>query len=327
MTPFRSFRARMIFGSVLWTLGLLVITTLIGMAVIHRFPHMVLIVHTSALIISATVCVVLGVSLLRYGLSPFDALRQRLAAVRDGRSRRVDGDYPSEVQPLVDDLNTLLEHREIVVSRAISKAGDLAHGLKTPLAVLRHEAVIAAADGHGELAAVLNQQIDRMQRHVDYHLAQARAAASGANPGARCLVDASAEGLARTLRRLHAERGITIRVDVPDVHCVRGEREDLDEMLGNVLDNACKWARTEVRISSSVSGADIVITVDDDGHGLEASKRQAVLRRGVRADEAAPGSGLGLAIAGDLIEVYGGAISLHDSPLGGLRVRIQLPTC
>ncbi|HEY1913867.1 MAG TPA: ATP-binding protein [Vicinamibacterales bacterium] len=327
MTAFRSFRARMIFGSVLWTLGLLVMTTLIGMAVIHSFPRMVPIVHTSALIISATVCVVLGVSLLRYGLSPFDALRQRLAAVRDGRSRRVDGEYPSEVQPLVDDLNTLLEHRELVVARAISKAGDLAHGLKTPLAVLRHEAGIAAAAGHGELAAVLEQQIDRMQRHVDYHLAHARAVASGANPGARCLVAASAEGLARTLRRLHAERGVTIHVDVPATCCVRGQREDLDEMLGNVLDNACKWARTEVRISAAASEADVVITVDDDGQGLVASNREVVLRRGGRADEAAPGSGLGLAIVGDLVEVYGGAFSLHDSPLGGLRARIQLPTC
>jgi signal transduction histidine kinase len=263
---------------------------------------------------------------VRHGLSPFAELRQRLAAVHQGRDRRVEGRYPSEVQPLVDDLNALLEHRDQTVKRAIAKAGDLAHALKTPLAVLAHEADVADKAGQAELAAVMHQQVERMRRQMDYHLAHARAAASGAAPGAHCSVLVSAEGLARTLLRLHAGRGLAIQVEVDPAHTVRSEREDLDEMLGNLLDNACKWGRLQIAIASAVSGSTVVITVDDDGPGLEPSMREAVLQRGVRADEASPGSGLGLAIVRDLVELYGGSIALSSSPAGGLRARLQLPT-
>src|SRR6185295_15152096 len=138
----------------------------------------------------------------------------------------------------------------------------------------------------------------------------------------------SAEGLSRTLLRLHAGRGLTIDVRAAPEHTVRSHREDLDEMLGNLLDNACKWAKSRVAVESSSNGAGVVtITVDDDGPGLEASMRDAVLHRGVKADEAAPGSGLGLAIVRDLAELYGGSIALSDSPIGGLRARLQLPSC
>jgi signal transduction histidine kinase len=164
-----------------------------------------------------------------------------------------------------------------------------------------------------------------MRRQVDYHLAHARAAASGATPGARCDVAASAEGLARTLLRLHAGRGLAIDLEVSVDHAVRSQREDLDEMLGNLLDNACKWARSRVAIRSSAADDRVVVTVDDDGPGLAPSMREEVLRRGVRADEAAPGFGLGLAIVRDLAELYGGRVALDDSPLGGLRARIELP--
>jgi signal transduction histidine kinase len=327
MTPPRSFRSRMIIGSLVWTIGLLLVTTVIGAVIVHRNRHLILFVHNSALIVFSTIFLLGGLSMLRRGLSPFNELRERLAAVRDGRAGRVEGDYPSEVQPLVNDLNALLDHRERVVSRALSKAGDLAHGLKTPLAVLKHEAQVAEAEGHHELAATIDQQVERMRRQVDYHLAHARAAASGATPGTRCLVAESADGLARTLLRLYAEAGVAIAVRVPADHCVRAQREDVDEMLGNLLDNACKWARTQVVVSSSVTATGIVITVDDDGPGLEPSKRELVLQRGVRADEAAPGSGLGLAIVRDLAELYGGSIALDSAPAGGLRARLQLPAC
>jgi signal transduction histidine kinase len=325
MTPAGSFRRRLMFGSILWIVGLLVITTAIGLAIIHRHPNLVGFVHNSALIVFATVCLLGGLSVVRHGFSPFAELRERLAAVHQGRDRRVEGRYPSEVQPLVDDLNALLEHRDQTVKRAIAKAGDLAHALKTPLAVLAHEAEVADKAGQAELAAVMHQQIERMRRQMDYHLAHARAAASGAAPGARCSVLASAEGLARALLRLHAGRGLLIQVGVDPAHTVRSEREDLDEMLGNLLDNACKWGRSQIAITSTISGPAVVITVDDDGPGLEPSMREAVLQRGVRADEAAPGSGLGLAIVRDLAELYGGSIALSGSPAGGLRARLQLP--
>ncbi len=325
MAPSGSLRRRVIVGSLLWILGLMALVTVVSLATIHSNPHLIGFVHNSALISFATICVVGGLSMVRRGLSPFTALRERLVAVRSGQERRVDGRYPSEVQPLVDDLNALLEHRDQTVKRAIAKAGDLAHALKTPLAVLAHEAEVADAAGQSELAAVMRQQVERMRRQMDYHLAHARAAASGATPGAHCSVLASAEGLARTLLRLHAGRGLAIDVAVDPSHAVRAEREDLDEMLGNLLDNACKWARSRIRIASEAAGADVLITVDDDGPGLEGAMREAVLQRGVRADEAAPGSGLGLAIVRDLAELYGGSIALTDSPAGGLRARLRLP--
>ena len=280
---------------------------------------------TTILIIVALTFIAAGLIQIRRGLSPFDELRRRLASVRDGQSRRVEGSYPTEVEPLVNDLNALLEHREGVVSRALAKAGDLAHGLKTPLAVLAQEAERAQAAGQDAIASTISEQVERMRRQVDYHLAQARAAGSGAAPGAHCSVAESAQGLSRTLQRLHAGRGVAIRADVSPEHSVRGEREDVDEMLGNLLDNACRWARSTVVIASSRQAGRVVITVDDDGPGLAPDLRERVLQRGVRADEAGPGSGLGLAIVRDIAALYGGSIALEASPLGGLRARLELP--
>src|SRR5262249_54957749 len=147
----------------------------------------------------AIVAMTLGLLLVRRALAPVQDLRRHVADMREGRQRQLQGAYPSEVQPLVDDLNALLDHHERAVSRAVAKAGDLAHGLKTPLAVLAQEAARADAAGHHEYAETIAQQVERMRRQMNYHLAQARAAASGAMPGARCAVSASADGLARTL--------------------------------------------------------------------------------------------------------------------------------
>jgi signal transduction histidine kinase len=329
MTRRRSFRLRLLVGSLLWTAGLLATSHILSLVFMHRFP-MALRISGGTVVVISLVFMAVGLLQLRAGLSPFNELRARLSAMRDGRDRRLEGVYPDEVQPLVNDLNALLDQREQAVSRAIAKAGDLAHGLKTPLAVLAQEAERARRAGQAEVAAAIEQQVERMRRQVDYHLAHARAAASGAAPGARCDVAESAEGIARTLRRLHAERGLTIQADVPSDHAVRVQREDLDEMLGNLLDNACKWARARVTVTSAREARDggvIEITIDDDGAGLQASMREAVLQRGVRADEAAPGSGFGLAIVRDLAEVYKGSIALDSSPDGGLRARLTLPAC
>ena len=237
----------------------------------------------------------------------------------------MDGDYPVEVQPLVDDLNSLLSHREKAVQRALMKAGDLAHGLKTPLTVLSQEAERLEAEGQHQLAGRIFQQIEKMRRHVDYHLAQARAASSGVTVGVHCSVLIAAEGLARTLRRIYADRELAMAVDVAADHAIRGRREDLEEMLGNLLDNACKWAKSSTSVRSVRENESIVILVDDDGPGIAAALREAVLQRGVRADEATPGSGLGLSIVCDLAELYGGTIQLESSPKGGVRARLCLP--
>jgi signal transduction histidine kinase len=225
----------------------------------------------------------------------------------------------------VNDLNSLLEHRERIIRRAMAKAGDLAHGLKTPLAVLAQEAEQFEAAGQHEIASAINLQVDRMRRQVDYHLTQARATTPGNAPGARCVL-ASVEGLTRTLEKIYAARGLAIEVDVSSAHFVRGQREDLEEMLGNLLDNACKWAKSNVKIQSVQENGAVVLTVDDDGPGLPSSIRDQVLQRGVRADEAAPGSGLGLAIVRDLAQLYEGTITLDDSPMGGLHASLRLPS-
>jgi signal transduction histidine kinase len=262
---------------------------------------------------------------VRQGLTPFRRLRKRLTAVRAGEDRRVEGTYPSEVQPLIDELNALLEDREKAVKRAQATAGDLAHGLKTPLALLAQVADRAGAEGKPELAESIAQQVDRMSRQINYHLARARAAASGASGSARCSVAACADALIRTLLKLHAGRTLEISSTINADLCARVQREDLDEMLGNLLDNACKWANSRIVLEASRMGATLVLTLDDDGPGLVSDLRTVVLERGVRIDEASPGTGLGLAIVRDVADLYGGAISLEDSPFGGLRVRLSLP--
>jgi signal transduction histidine kinase len=328
----RSLRGRVLFASILWTIGLVF---LISMAFSHIFEHLprsYVITHLHGFlqaplfILTATLCLVGALVHARRSLASVDNLHTRLTGVRAGRARRMDGEYPSEVQPLVDDLNALLDHREQAIRRAIAKAGDLAHGLKTPLAVLSQEAARARAAGQTEIADSVDQQVTRMQRQVDYHLAHARAAAAGATGGTSTSVKESVDGLARALLRLHADRGLTIDANVAGDLQILVQREDLDEMLGNLLDNACKWARTRVAVAASLDGAMTLVTVDDDGPGIAEGMRDAVLRRGVRADEAAPGSGLGLAIVRELTELYGGSIALDVSPLGGLRACLRVPS-
>jgi signal transduction histidine kinase len=331
-----SLRARFLLGSILWTAGL-VLLTFTGMSLVFAYYpnmpffgrraaiHFIWTQHAVIFGVGSLIAMVAGALQVRSGLAGIAQLRARLGAVHDGREARVEGHYVSEVQPLVDDLNALLAHREEAVRRAVAKAGDLAHGLKTPLAILTREAERAGTFGQTEFAVSIGQQVDRMRRQIDYHLAHARAAASGATPGARSQVKESADGLARALLRLHADRPIAIDVRVPPSHTARVQREDLDEMLGNLLDNACKWTHTQVVVDATATDGNVIITIDDDGTGLQEGMRLAVLQRGVRADEKAPGSGLGLAIVRDLAEVYRGSIALDDSPIGGLRATLTLP--
>jgi signal transduction histidine kinase len=319
-----SFRSRILLGTFLWTLGLIPLLHILFLLVHHQM-HFLSPGGVRIFFLFSSVCITAGIWQFRAALLPFGRLRRQLVSLREGAARRVDGAYPTEVQPLVNDLNSLLEHRERVVQRALAKAGDLAHGLKTPLAVLVQEADRTQAAGQHETASMIGLQVDRMRRQVDYHLAQARAITPGNVPGARCSVLTSVEGLTRTLSRIYAGRGLAIDVDVSPEHFIRGQREDLEEMLGNLLDNACKWAKSSIKIHSLQEDGAVILTVDDDGPGLPASMRDQVLQRGVRADEAAPGSGLGLAIVRDLAELYEGSIALEDSPVGGLRACLRLP--
>ncbi len=329
MNWLHSFRWRILLGALLWTFGLVPLVHLI-FTTVHRQPHIpggvvMLRVDPTTTLVFAFFCMLGGIWQVRTGLATFSRLRRQLSGLRDGSGRRIEGTYPVEVQPLVNDLNSLLEHRERTVRRALAKAGDLAHGLKTPLAVLAHEADQAEAAGEHEIAATIGLQVERIRRQIDYHLAHARAVGSGDVPGARCPILAAAEGLKRTMLRIYAARGLAIYVNVSPDHFIRGQQEDLEEMLGNLLDNACKWAKSTVKIQSVREDQAVVLTIDDDGTGISPSMRGVVQQRGVRADEAAPGSGLGLAIVRDLAELYEGTLSLEDSPMGGLRARLRLP--
>ena len=327
-----SFRSQLVVGSVLWTLGLLVFISMLGIHLLSTHPRQHEFIFQSffnapmvVVLIVGAAAMVGGAWQIRRSITAMGQLHTRLTAVHRGEQPEVTGRYPSEVQPLVDDLNALLSEREKRVQRALAKAGDLAHGLKTPLAVLARDAERASAAGDQELAASMAAQVERMRRQIDYHLAHARAAASSAGPGTRSLVAPCVDGLFRTLERLHAERSIALRSAVAPGHAVRCRREDLDEMLGNLLDNACKWGRSRVEVESDTAGSAIVVTVDDDGPGIDPAMAARVLERGVRADEQVEGTGLGLAIVRDLAEIYGGSIELSRAPLGGLRARLQLP--
>ena len=324
-------RLRIFLGAVLWSFGLFLLSGLIlthYMLYVPEAPgifHHLFVHYMIIMSIAMVACMVIGLVQVKRGLASFNELRSNLSGVRDGRDARLGGEYPAEVQPLVHELNALLSDREERVTRALTKAGDLAHGLKTPLTLLNQQAERVKADGQDALAAAIAQQVDRMRRQVDYHLAHARASASGGDPTARCHAATSADGLVRTMMTIHADRPLSIDVGVLQDHYVRGRREDFEEMLGNLVDNACKWAKTRVEVRSSLEDGRVITTIDDDGPGLDPSLRESVLKRGVRADEAAPGSGLGLAIVADLVELYGGSISLHSSPLGGLRAVLALP--
>lgn len=325
MSGLRSLFSRVVAGAVLWTIGVVVVVSLVGNAFATSHPRSGAIVHRAVLTTLSLTFIIAGLVQLRHGLLPLKRLHARLVDVRKGTEQRLGGRYPAEVQPLVDDLNALLDDRDDRVSRAAARAGDLAHGLKTPLAILAQEAERADAGGQHDLAAAIAQQVGRMQRQVDYHLAQARAVALGRSSNVRASVRDSVDGLVRTMQRLHAGRKLAMAVDVAPDHAVRVAREDLDELIGNLLDNACKWAASRVAVASARDGGAIVVTVDDDGAGIEPSKRLAVIERGVRADAAAPGSGLGLAIVRDLAALYSGTIELGEAPAGGLRARLRLP--
>jgi signal transduction histidine kinase len=329
-----SLRARLVVGAAFWSAGLFLAVSALLVRLMERHPGAPAAVHDllkniPVVALVSVGCLVAGVWAVGGGVAAVQRLRGRLAAVHAGMATAVGGEYPSEVQPLVDDLNALIAEREERVQRALARAGDLAHGLKTPLAVLAREVdrLAGAAGGTGDAAdagASALVEIARMRRQIDYHLAHARAAAS-AGTGAAAPVAASIEGLVRALRRLHADRGLTFTIEAPGGLEAACAPADLDEMLGNLLDNACTWARSQVSVLVEATAGRVAIHVDDDGPGLDAAMAARVTRRGVRADESVPGSGLGLAIVQDVAALHGGGVILTRGPLRGLRATLTLP--
>lgn len=259
---------------------------------------------------------------LQLALRPLASLRQRLADVRAGRARRLEGRFPRELQPLVGEFNHVLAENAAMVERARAQAGNLAHAVHTPLAVLAN----AAAREEGAFGALVREQVGTARRQVDYHLARARAAAAVRATGLATPVLEPVRALLRTMERLHVSRGLRFELAPTAVDgAFRGEEQDLYELLGNLVDNAGKWARTQVRVDVRREGALLCLTVDDDGPGIPAAERARMFERGVQLDERRPGSGLGLDIVRTLAETYGGHIEALESPLGGLRMRLCLP--
>lgn len=262
---------------------------------------------------------------IRFGLRPLKRIPPALAAIRTGKNDRLTGNFPTEVAPLAEEINALLDHNETVVERARTHVGNLAHALKTPLAVLTNE----AATSKGEFSELVGEQTAAMRDQVDHHLARARAAARAGVIGARTSVMPVLDDLRRTLDAIHRDKGLKITVAGPADAAFRGERQDLEEIFGNLMDNACKWARRRVKVKvkerEGAGGPTLVVSVEDDGPGLEPTERRAALKRGTRLDEDTPGSGLGLSIVTDTVGLYEGQVSLDRSDLGGLLVQVELP--
>jgi signal transduction histidine kinase len=289
-------------------------------------------VLASALLVLFALLLLAAWAQVAVGLAPLRALQQSVLDVRQGRVAQLTGTFPSEVQPLVDDFNAVLCHRAEVLERARLQAGNLAHALKTPLTVLEQGASRTEAHAASDLARLVKEQVSLMRRHTDWHLARARMAATRGLPGQRTPVKPVLNGLVRVLERVYAEKNISFSIQQSDeALCFAGEEQDLQEMLGNLLDNACKWTRTSVQMQVASIVPDghvqpqLVLHIDDDGPGIDATSRDSVLTRGIRLDESVPGTGLGLAIVRDLSELNGGALTLASSASGGLRATLLLP--
>lgn len=264
---------------------------------------------------------------IRWGLRPLDRVRSGLAALRSGQETRFEGGYPAEIAPLVAELNALIEANQQVIERARTQVGNLAHALKTPLSVITNE----ARSEKGPLADKVIEQAAIMQRQMDHYLDRARIAARSKVIGVVTEVEPVLQSLVRAMRRIHEGRDIAIAVAVPENARFKGEKQDLEELVGNLVDNACKWARSAVAISVDYrppegdAAGHLTLTIDDDGPGLTEAQRKEATRRGKRLDESKPGSGLGLSIVTDLVQLYEGNFSLGESPDGGLRAIVELP--
>jgi signal transduction histidine kinase len=259
---------------------------------------------------------------VRVGLRPLFRLQAEVAAVRRGKAQRLAETYPSELMPLAEELNALVAHNQEVVERQRTHVGNLAHALKTPISVM----ITEARQRPGPLAEVVERQAEAMQKQVDHHLRRARAAARTQGQGERTSVAEVLDELSRTLGRIFRDKGVSIDWDADEELFFLGERQDLLEIAGNAVENACKWGRSRVRVRAAAAGPQrFSLVVEDDGPGLPQDRRDEVLQRGMRLDETAPGSGLGLSIVDELARAYGGSLILGDSALGGLRLDAHLP--
>ena len=265
---------------------------------------------------------------VRFGVQPLHRLKTGLVNIRKGNAETVQGEYPIELQPVVQELNALLQANKEIVDRARTQVGNLAHALKTPLSVVRNEAESAEAPSLRKIV----EQAEVMTDQIGLYLDRARRAARAHAPGKMSDVAPIIDSLVRALNRIYVHKNLTVKVEADQALRFLGEKQDLEEMIGNLLDNAFKWAEREVLVRARFEGADeafgagtIMFTVEDDGPGLPREQREEALVRGKRLDETKPGSGLGLSIVSETAAMYEGDVGLGTSTIGGLAVRLALP--
>ena len=266
--------------------------------------------------------------LWRFSLRPLRRLGDELVEVHEGKSRHIDTDYPVELAPMIEALNALIDNNQATLERARRHVGNLAHALKTPLSVMIND----ASQEDTPLARSVREQAQIMQRQVRYYLERAQIAAKERLIGASTDVEAALDRLHRAMSRLGERRGIDVALEVTDGLRFAGEQQDFEEIVGNLVDNGLKWAKSRVDIKVAPARSTLLgragmlrIDIDDDGPGLTAEQQTQALSRGHRLDQSKPGSGLGLSIVSELVELYSGTMVLERSPLGGLRVSITLP--
>lgn len=262
---------------------------------------------------------------ITFGLSPLTTLKKALHQFHIGEAYKVEGVYPVEFNPLVMELNAVIEKNSSIVTRAKTQAGNLAHAMKTPIAVISN----ALGDknmNHDSFRVLVKEQIYKAREQIDWNLAKARAATSLMNPRLKTPVLPVIESIVAVMHKVYAEKGLVIELKNPTASSsiFHGEEHDLQEIVGNLLDNACKWAKSRVNISVSPFMNGLQMVVEDDGLGVDPANYSKVLKRGFRIDELTQGSGLGLAIVDDLVSLYDGSIELGQSSLGGLSVLIRL---
>ncbi len=265
---------------------------------------------------------------VRYALRPLAAMRYQMNDIRGGKIDHLDENYPTEIQPLATELNLLVDANREIVNRARMQVGNLAHALKTPLSVITNE----IGENASSLANKMREQLGVMRDQINLYLERARREARAQNAGYSTEVAPVIEALARTVQRIRRDRKIDFQISVPAKLLFRGEKQDLEEMLGNLLDNAGKWAKSKCRVTATAlahentdARAWFEITVEDDGPGIAPHQREQALKRGQRLDETKSGSGLGMSIIIETATMYAGGMILEASELGGLRAVVKLP--
>jgi signal transduction histidine kinase len=256
---------------------------------------------------------------VRFGLAPLRAIRHDLAAIRSGDAERLEGELPTEIRPLQHELNALIQSNREIVDRARTHVGNLAHALKTPLSVITNE----AREKDGPLAGKVIEQAELMRNQITHHLDRARVAARAGAIGDITDVDGVLNGLKRALDRIYEGRALELDVRSDAGLKFQGEKQDFEELVGNFLDNACKFFYKLATLAGGASNFEVL--VDDNGPGLTEAERERAVKRGQRLDETKPGSGLGLSIVAELAHLYKGRFELEPSPQGGLRARLELP--